>query len=135
MLQAQLINALLYLHFESLEKHIHLKTAKNQTMEAILHKIGLGYLAGNFLTEKVDIAVAMLATDEDLTKLEVRNIGQRVKLKKTCRRRYYTTSAALSTIRSYVSNRSTQERALLFSYAKERNTPGSKRSKPAGART
>ena len=60
-------------------------------MESILQEIGLGYVAGKFKEEQVDIVV-MSATDKDLIKLGARTIGQRVRLRDICRRRYYDTA-------------------------------------------
>ena len=58
-------------------------------MESLLQEIGLGNIFRKFKEEKVDIGVAMSATDEDLIKLGVRTIGQRVRLRGICRGRYY----------------------------------------------
>ena len=60
-------------------KHVHAP----DTMESVLQEIELGYVAGKFKEEKVDIGVAMSATEKDLIKLGDRTIF---------RRRYYDTT-------------------------------------------
>ena len=63
-----------------------------EMMESLLQEIGHGYIAGKFKEEKVDIGVVMSATDEDLIKRCVRTIGQSVRVRNICRRRYYDTT-------------------------------------------
>ena len=58
------------------------------TMNEILESLGMSMLSKKFEDEKVDFNVIMSASDEDLIRLGVRTIGDRVKLSDACRRVY-----------------------------------------------
>ena len=83
-------------------------------MESVLQEIGPGYVAGKFKEENADVGVVMSATDGDLIKLGVRGIGQSVRLRDICRRRYYdTTNNNTHGCGSYSYNTTTRPNATL----------------------
>ena len=56
-------------------------------MEDILNKAELSELLQKFIAEKVEPETITAATDLDLVRLGVATIGDRVRLRKTCRKR------------------------------------------------
>ena len=66
--------------------HVSLKT-----IFEILDKLGLNLVTTKFQDEQVDIKVFISASEEDLIRLGVRTIGDRIRLREACRR-VYTTS-------------------------------------------
>ena len=64
-----------------------------ETIFEILAKLGLSLVTKTFQDEKVDIKVAISASDEDLIRLGVRTIGGRIRLKEACRRVYTANSS------------------------------------------
>ena len=57
-----------------------------ETIFEILHKLGLNMVSKKFQDEKFDIKVVMLALDEDLIRLGVRTVGDRIRLRETFRK-------------------------------------------------
>ena len=57
-----------------------------ETIFEILHKLGLNMISKKFQDEKFDIKVAMLASDEDLKRLGVRTVGDRIRLREAFRK-------------------------------------------------
>ena len=57
-----------------------------ETIFEILHKLGLNMVSKKFQDEKFDIKVVMLASDEDLIRLGVRTVGDRIRLREACRK-------------------------------------------------
>ena len=56
-----------------------------ETIFEILEKLGLNLVIKKFQDEKVDIKVVISGSDEDLIRLGVRTIGDRIRLRETCR--------------------------------------------------
>ena len=52
----------------------------------MLHKLGLNMVSKKFQGEKFDIQVVMLASDEDLIRLGVRTVGDRIRLREAFRK-------------------------------------------------
>ena len=57
-----------------------------ETIFEILHKLGLNMVSKKFQDEKFDIKVVMLASDEDLIRLGVRTVGDRIRLREAFRK-------------------------------------------------
>ena len=57
-----------------------------ETIFEILHKLGLNMVSKKFQGEKFDIKVVMLASDEDLIRLGVRTVGDRIRLREAFRK-------------------------------------------------
>ena len=55
------------------------------TMNEILQSLGMTILSQKSEDERVDFNVIMSASDEDLIRLAVRTIGDRVRLRDACR--------------------------------------------------
>ena len=55
------------------------------TMNEILQSLGVSMLSQKFEDGRVDFNVIMSASDEDLIRLAVRTIGDRVRLRDACR--------------------------------------------------
>ena len=88
------------------------------TMNEILQNLGMSMLCKKFEDERVDFNVIMSASDEALIRLEVRTIGDTVKLRDACRQVYTrsSTSVLLGDSHRTSSNRpGREERALVFS--------------------
>ena len=64
-----------------------------ETIFEILDKLGLNLVTKKFQDEKVDIKVVISASDEDLIRLGVRTIGDRIRLREACRRVYTANSS------------------------------------------
>ena len=87
------------------------------TMNETLQSLGMTMLSKKFEDERVDFNVIMSALDEDLIRLEVRTIGDRVRLRDDCKQVYTRSSSSISLGGSHriQSNRpGTEERTLLF---------------------
>ena len=102
-------------------------------MEQILQEIGLGYAIEKFKENKVDYNIVLAASDDDLIKLGVRTIGDRIRLRELCRRRHIHGSStsyegAPVTITPHRQGR--EERALLFT---PRNSVGRNNKRKAKA--
>ncbi|XP_057290583.1 uncharacterized protein LOC130647115 [Hydractinia symbiolongicarpus] len=99
------------------------------SIENILTDIGLLNLLPRFNEEKVDINIVMAATDEDLKRLGVQRLGDRIRLKDMCRQKN-------SNSREGPSSRIREERRTLFApYARQTNgncSRSSSSSKPNG---
>ena len=54
-------------------------------MEELLNKVGAGHLVERFKIENVDISALCNATDQDLARLNVSTIGNRIRLRKVCK--------------------------------------------------
>ena len=88
------------------------------TMNEILQSLGISMLSKTFEDERVDFNIIMSASDEDLIRLGVRTIGDRVRLRDACRRVYTRSSTSISLRDSHKSSSNRpgrEERALLFS--------------------
>ena len=57
-----------------------------ETIFEILTKLGLNLVTKKFQDEKVDVKVVISAPYEDLLRLSVRTIGDRIRLREACRR-------------------------------------------------
>ena len=55
------------------------------SLEIVLNKVGLGHLEERFKAEKVDVDTLSSASDQELNRLGVTTIGDRVRLKECCR--------------------------------------------------
>ena len=66
------------------------------TMNETLQSLGMTMLSKKFEDERVDFNVTMSALDEDLIRLEVRTISDRVRLRDDCRRVYTRSSSSIS---------------------------------------
>ena len=101
------------------------------TMNEILQSLGMTILSQKSEDERVDFNVIMSASDEDLIRLAVRTIGDRVRLRDACRRVYTrsSTSITLGDTHRTSSNRSSrEERALLFSPSVRSTGTGERRT-------
>ena len=56
-----------------------------ETIFEILDKLGLNLVTKKFQDQKVDIKVVISTSDEDLIRLGVRTIGDRIRLREACR--------------------------------------------------
>ena len=54
-------------------------------MEKILEKIGLGTLIGRFQEERIEPEIVLAMTDGELTRLGISTMGDRIRLRRTCR--------------------------------------------------
>ena len=54
-------------------------------MEEVLNKAGVGHLVERFKNENVDISALCNATDQDLARLGVSTIGDRIRLREVCK--------------------------------------------------
>ena len=91
-----------------------------------------------FQDEKADIKVVISASDEDLIRLGVRTIGDRIRLSAACRRIYTANSSlwSLDISQEISTNRpGLEERSFLFSPSFGRNNESrqKKRSRDSGA--
>ena len=66
------------------------------TMNEVLQSLRMSMLSQKFEDEWVDFNVIMSASDEDLIRLGVRTIGDRVRLRDACRRIYTRSSTSIS---------------------------------------
>ena len=106
--------------------HVSLKT-----IFEILDKLGLNLVTKKFQDEKADIKVVISASDEDLIRLGVRTIGDRIRLSAACRRIYTANSSlwSLDISQEISTNRpGLEERSFLFSPSFGRNN-GSRQKK------
>eukprot|EP00794_Sanderia_malayensis_P012462 gene12461-13750_t len=55
-------------------------------LEASLSQIGLGTLAQKFYDEKLDFQTLLAASDQELTRLGVVRMGDKVRLRQLCQR-------------------------------------------------
>ena len=97
----------------------------------ILDKLGLNLVTKKFQDEKADIKVVISASDEDLIRLGVRTIGDRIRLSAACRRIYTANSSlwSLDISQEISTNRpGLEERSFLFSPSFGRNN-GSRQKK------
>ena len=88
------------------------------TMNEILESLGMSMLSQKFEEERLDFTVIMLASDEDLVRLGVRTVGNRVRLRDACSRVYTRRSTSISLGDSHRTSSSIpgrEERSLLFS--------------------
>ena len=110
-----------------------------ETIFEILGKIGLNLVTKKFQDEKTDIKVVISASDEDLIRLGVRTIGDRIRLREACRRVYATNSSLrpLDISQEISINRpGLEERSFLFSPSFLRNNGSrqkKRRSRSSGA--
>ena len=89
-------------------------------LPSILSRLGLVGILQRFIDERMDCPVIMTATDQDLIRLGVNTIGDRVRLREACRRRYHYSSSqgpgsSASTTGSSLSSTVRDERSRLFS--------------------
>ena len=110
-----------------------------ETIFEILDKLGLNLVTKKFQDEKVDIKVVISASDEDLIRLGVRTIGDRIRLREACRRVYTANSSLrpLNISQETSTNRpGLEERSFLFSPSFGRNNGNrqrKRRSRSSGA--
>ena len=107
-----------------------------ETIFEILDKLGLNLVTKKFEDEKVNIKVVMSASDEDLTRLGVKTIGDRIRLREACRRVYTANYSlqSLDTSQEIPTNKpGLEERSVLFSFSFGRNGSCQKRSRSSGA--
>ena len=64
-----------------------------ETIFEILDKLGLNLVTKKCQDEKVDIKVVISASDEDLIRLVVRTIGNRIILREACKKNYTANSS------------------------------------------
>ena len=97
----------------------------------ILDKLGLNLVTKKCQDEKVDIKVVISASDEDLIRLVVRTIGNRIILREACKKNYtaYSSLRPLDSSQEISTNRlGLVERSFLFSPSFGRNN-GSRQKK------
>ena len=95
-----------------------------ETIFEILDKLGLNLVTKKFQDEKIDIKVVISASDEDLIRLGVRTIGDRIRLREACRRVYTANSSlrSLNISQETSTNRpGLEKRSFLFSPSFGRN--------------
>ena len=91
-----------------------------ETIFEILDKLGLNLVTKKFQDEKIDIKLVMSASDEDLIRLGVRTIGDRIRSREACRR-VYTANSSLRPLDIISQEISTnrlglEERSFIFSF-------------------
>ena len=110
-----------------------------ETIFEILDKLAFDLVTNRFQDEKVDINVVISASDEDLIRLGVGTIGNRIKLRDACRRFHKANSSlrSLEMSQEISTNRlGFEERSLLFSPSFGRNNESrqkKRRSRDSGA--
>lgn len=99
-------------------------------MEKILEEINLGTLIERFKEERIDPESVAALTDQDLSRLGVQTIGDRVRLRTLCQRKLADEEAQNS--QNLTTSAILQERSTLFALGStSRKASGSKR-KDAG---
>ena len=101
------------------------------TMNEILESLRMSMLSQKFEDERADVNVIMSASDEDLVRLGVRTIGDRVRLRDACRRVYTRRSTSISlgdSHRTSSSRPAREERSLLFSLSASSTITGEGRT-------
>ena len=58
---------------------------KNMTVEEVLNKAGMGHLVERFVSENIDISTIFSISDQDLARLGVSTIGNRIRLREVCK--------------------------------------------------
>ena len=103
-------------------------------IKAILEKIGIPTVFEIFKKEKIDLKVAVSLSDNELIRLGITTIGDRVRFRDMCQREINTsecatTSASTSSAANHSSSRGSQnqrERAHLFNIRSNLNASGSR---------
>lgn len=96
-------------------------------MEVILQELGLGTLIDRFSEERVDPDVLVSLNDNELVRLGVNTIGERVRLRELCRKKLADSQPGTQSRSSVLA----QERSLLFapSTSTSRRTTSTERKK------
>ena len=96
-------------------------------MEVILQELGLGTLIDRFSEERVDLDVLVSLNDNELVRLGVNTIGERVRLRELCRKKLADSQPGTQSRSSVLA----QERSLLFapSTSTSRRTTSTERKK------
>jgi hypothetical protein len=110
-------------------------------MESVLNKLQLGNLVDKFKAERIEIQTVLSATDEELVRLGVVALGDRVRLREICRKTENSSSLQLQGSQSSSTSSSQslaapviQERSHLFSVNRSLSRPSRASSSHRGGR-